>query len=382
MNTGKKGTYKRVRNMQFTWNNYRPEDVKRLTSIASKDFANMRIKYICFGYEICPDTGTPHLQGYVQWTEGISKIQACKRFEPVLTYKNERKELKHRIRFEVASKNKQANRTYCSPNKTSDPKYVDDENEPIFFEWPEAEDDVSGWDEKLETLIDDPNLLAFARKNPQLAFKYSTGIKAIIDATEVEIDDLNAASVYPPNLRLFNWQRWAVDIIKNNEPEGRRIVWFMGTKGKNGKSILAAWLYVNMGALYLNNSKKSNMVYAYKNHPIVCIDICKTSEEFVNYDALESLKGGAMFSDKYAPKSKIGIRPWVFVFSNFKPQRSKMAKERFIVVDLERLKGGMEPENDPHGTLVTFAVNDTYNVWKNSNFAGAIIGSSESCDSD
>lgn len=47
------------RNFIFTWNNYNDESEKYLRSLAAK--------YICYGKEIAPSTGTPHLQGYIMF---------------------------------------------------------------------------------------------------------------------------------------------------------------------------------------------------------------------------------------------------------------------------------------------------------------------------
>jgi len=47
----------------FTWNNYTPEDEEHIQTTI-KDQA----RYIVYGREIAPTTGTPHLQGYVYFT--------------------------------------------------------------------------------------------------------------------------------------------------------------------------------------------------------------------------------------------------------------------------------------------------------------------------
>lgn len=59
------------RSFCFTVNNYTEEQVEFLKSI--------ECKYICFGFEIAPKTGTPHLQGYVSFNnprsfKSVSKL--------------------------------------------------------------------------------------------------------------------------------------------------------------------------------------------------------------------------------------------------------------------------------------------------------------------
>lgn len=53
---------KKRRNYCFTWNNYGPDDIKSV-------LAWKGAKYIVFGEEV-GESGTPHLQGYVEWKEG------------------------------------------------------------------------------------------------------------------------------------------------------------------------------------------------------------------------------------------------------------------------------------------------------------------------
>lgn len=50
---------KRYRNAVFTLNNYTDDEVNQLRE--------HKCSYLVFGFEIAPTTGTPHLQGYVEW---------------------------------------------------------------------------------------------------------------------------------------------------------------------------------------------------------------------------------------------------------------------------------------------------------------------------
>ena len=47
------------RNWVFTLNNYTEDDIQRLANPYEQ------VKYIAYGKEIAPNTGTPHLQGYM-----------------------------------------------------------------------------------------------------------------------------------------------------------------------------------------------------------------------------------------------------------------------------------------------------------------------------
>jgi len=56
----------RHRNWCFTLNNYTDDEVTQL----KESMETSRYIYLCWGYETCPTTGTPHLQGYVECKEG------------------------------------------------------------------------------------------------------------------------------------------------------------------------------------------------------------------------------------------------------------------------------------------------------------------------
>jgi len=66
-------------NWTFTLNNYRQEDFQNLDEL----YITGKVKYIIYGKEVCPTTGTIHLQGFLQLSKkarfaGVKKLLGSK----------------------------------------------------------------------------------------------------------------------------------------------------------------------------------------------------------------------------------------------------------------------------------------------------------------
>lgn len=77
----------------FTLNNYTPAEEDALK-------ANLDITYLIYGHEVAPGTGTPHLQGYMQFAERMTPT-FVKRINP-------------RMHLENAKGSGEQNKIYCS----------------------------------------------------------------------------------------------------------------------------------------------------------------------------------------------------------------------------------------------------------------------------
>lgn len=53
---------RKARHTCWTLNNWTEAELERL-----RDYAQKECRYVCWSQEICPTTGTPHLQGYTAW---------------------------------------------------------------------------------------------------------------------------------------------------------------------------------------------------------------------------------------------------------------------------------------------------------------------------
>nr|QKV51207.1 putative replication associated protein [Crucivirus sp.] len=356
---------RKFRRFRWTHNNYTAEDIARYSK---PDKLHEWIDYITFSYEIGEKCGTPHLQGYIEFDRMQTIAQACDKMEPG---KGKAKtSVPHGVRLMQADANRQANIVYVRKGRTKDPIYVDEAGNPLIFEWQKegaqrtrgAGTGKEAWEAKLEHLKAEPNLLAFAGEYPEEAFKYSSGVEALCKAIGRTMTDDKLTGMYPMNLRLYKWQRAIANIVGRKDvlPEGRKVLWIYDPLGKCGKTVFAAWLMVNHKALYLNNAKSENMAHAWSKdrNDIIIIDLMKTTEDFVNYTAMEAGKNGIWFSPKYDSSTQVSIRPWVIVLSNSLPRLDAMAQERFLTIRIRDNPAGMELEDDPEGKLEKFNDSD------------------------
>lgn len=92
----------------FTLHNYTAENVQAFRDLYNPEDDGSIIVYICWGYEICPTTGTPHLQGYVHLSKRKRRNQVLELL-PVHAH------------LTGANGTAKDNQKYCSKEDTKDP---------------------------------------------------------------------------------------------------------------------------------------------------------------------------------------------------------------------------------------------------------------------
>lgn len=98
----------RSRGWTFTYNRYTPEGEARVRGV--------ECQYMCYGHEVAPTTGTPHLQGYLYFSNP-RMLTGVKKLFP------------DGIHFEAAKGTAAQNKIYCS--KTADPNFFEKGESPI-----------------------------------------------------------------------------------------------------------------------------------------------------------------------------------------------------------------------------------------------------------
>jgi hypothetical protein len=107
-----------------------------------------------------------------------------------------------------------------------------------------------------------------------------------------------------------------------------------------GKSLVSTYMVDNMDALLLNGAK-NNMFFALskfiesgKYPRLIVIDMPREQKSNFNVLAIESIKNGIFFNEKYESGMCRFPRPHVVVFSNYPPDCSRMSADRWNVISL------------------------------------------------
>lgn len=145
----------------------------------------------------------------------------------------------------------------------------------------------------------------------------------------------------PRQIKLINPndRPWQANYIKeiSEEPDDRTIVWVADYEGGMGKTSLAKYLVIKHKALVVSG-KATDIKYAVMKHiekfgslDIVCFLFPRTVENYISYDAIESLKDGLFFSAKYESGMCVFAPPHVLCLANFEPDRSALTKDRWDI---------------------------------------------------
>ena len=138
------------------------------------------------------------------------------------------------------------------------------------------------------------------------------------------------------------WKPWQTEVLKilKDKPDRRKIHWFWEETGNIGKSYLCKYLALTQNIIICEGKKTDvfNQVREAlemgKDINIVICDIPRSSQEYLNYGALEQLKNGMMYSGKYEGGQCIFKIPHVICFANELPIMSKMSKDRWDIREI------------------------------------------------
>lgn len=136
---------------------------------------------------------------------------------------------------------------------------------------------------------------------------------------------------------LYKYQAWILNIIAG-EPDPRKIYWFFSQKGALGKSCLTKHMVLKHGAILIGGTFKDAYyaIAAMKTKPkIILFDIPRNQGNKVSYTAMEGIKNGIFFSQKYEASMVKMNTPHIIIFANEAPQLEGLSKDRWEIYCLD-----------------------------------------------
>ncbi len=304
MNPNKKRAT-RAKNFVITVNN---PDAKVIESLKAMEL----ISYGVIGKEV-GESGTPHLQGYVQ----LNERKTITGFQKALVAAGIRSWIG------IAKGSVEENQKYCK--KDGD-----------WVEWgtPITKGKRTDIDALYKLALEQKTDEEIGSIYPGGLLKYYKAIEHVRAGAREKQGKAELKAEYE-GCELRPWQQTALNALR--EQTNRQIYWIVDPKGNTGKSWFAGWLQTHCDAIVYDSGKKADIAYAYNYEPIVVFDYTREKQEFMKYGTIESFKNGRIFSPKYASRTKIFKSPAVLVLSNWEPDKSKLSDDRWVIVRLVSL---------------------------------------------
>lgn len=137
---------------------------------------------------------------------------------------------------------------------------------------------------------------------------------------------------------MYDWQKRLKNTVERDmiTPNDRKIYWLYDTDGNKGKTSMAKWLVLKKDFGYLNNAKTSDICFYAKESPKegYIFDFCRSNEDHINYQAIEQLKNGILFSPKYESGTLLMDPPIIICFANYPPDKDKLSQDRWTIKKL------------------------------------------------
>lgn len=139
---------------------------------------------------------------------------------------------------------------------------------------------------------------------------------------------------------------WQQDLWKllEEEPKEREIVCIVDKIGNTGKTFFARYLKAKNPdqVVLLNNGKAGDLSHIMndaKNANTIVMQLQRSVEAIVNYQALEQFKDNVYCSTKYQSSSNVGMHNHLCVMTNFPLDWSKLSEDRWTIWRLDSTGG-------------------------------------------
>lgn len=276
-------------------------------------FNKEKVRYLVYQREKCPKTNNLHWQGYAEFfkshrMKGASEILGLSK-----------KWLSDRKGTRTEARN------YC----TKEDSRVEKPKE--FGIWLKGQGHRTDLDElvsRIEKGATNYELLKDDTTQYERYFKFIDKCRKVIK----EHSDAEYTNNYHKNITLNSTQQLMKDKLDNQND--REITWVYDPEGNKGKTVFSKYMISKYKAQRFTNGKTKDIAFAYTNAKYVCFDFARSCEDRINYQIIEDLKNGILFSSKYESKSFMFEPPKIIILANFYPDINKLSTDRWDILQI------------------------------------------------
>lgn len=269
-----------------------------------------KIVYAFVGREVAPTTGTPHLQGYFEFS-GRKMLPGAKKLMKLCGLEG--------AHLEPAKGNLEQIQTYNG--KT-------DQN-PLTWGTPiPTQGTRTDLQRMRDAAVKGASSLQLGEDFTAQHARYHSWVEDQRELARTE-RETKRRRIEAESVTLRTWQKNVWRALE--EQSKRKVLWCWENKGGVGKSMLADWIRSMHGAFISVGGKYADIALSYNCEEYVVFDLSREQHERVPYGLLEGFKNGRVFSGKYASKLKEFKPAKVIVFANFMPELEKMSADRWDI---------------------------------------------------
>lgn len=264
------------------------------------------LNFVGIGDEICPDTGRPHHQGFLQ----------LKTKKSLGWLKNN---LSKRCKFKMIRGTYQENVTYCSEDG-------------CYICWGTYTDQGERRDiyTTSKKIIDGTFDKSDAFDNA-MWIKHNAGINQSLEFhSRKRRRALRKAAFINKHIELRPQQNYWLNCAANQKDD--MILWICDFDGQLGKSYFQKFIKNVLDGCTIKNGATKDIALLYKEERYVCVNLTRTGEEKTNYSIYEDLKDGEIQSPKWDSYCYEFEPPVLMIFANFFPDVKALSIHRWHIL--------------------------------------------------
>lgn len=264
------------------------------------------LDFVGIGDEICPDTGRPHHQGFLQ----------LKKKQSLGWLKNH---LSKRCKFKMIRGTYQDNVKYCS----EDGSYI---CWGLYSEQGERNDIYT----TSKKIIDGTFNKCDVTDNA-MWIKYNGGINQSLEFHKRRrTRELRKAAFLDKHIELRPQQNYWLNCACSQKDD--MILWICDYDGQLGKSYFQKYMKNMLNSCTIKNGATKDIALIYKEEKYVCVNLTRTGEEKTNYSIYEDLRDGEIQSPKWDSYCYEFEPPVVMIFANFFPDIKALSIHRWHIL--------------------------------------------------